>query len=124
MVDADDIGEPAEELAEDDRDEEQAAADEQAEQEDRVADIDLDHEHPPAAPAALDEGTGLGRADIVAVARGGRRSAPVADRVEGAAGLGEVEPVVAGGEPERQVVALRTALAMLPDPLPGRDRHA
>ena len=48
VVDADDIGEPAEELAEDDRDEEQAAADEQAEQEDRVADIDLDHEHPPA----------------------------------------------------------------------------
>ena len=47
VVDPDGIADPAEELTEHHRDEQEAATDEQAEQEDRVADIDLDHEHPP-----------------------------------------------------------------------------
>ena len=56
---------------------------------------------------------------------GRRRLVSAADRGERPFRLGEVEPVVAGGEAADQVVALRATLAVDTDPLPvGRRRPA
>ena len=106
-------------------DEQEAATDEQAEQEDRVADIDLDHEHPPDDdPPGAAGAPAVGRRDIVAAAHGCRISAAGADLGEGTLGLGEMEPVVAGEELEGQLVTLRAAFAMEADPGPILGREA
>lgn len=51
-------------------------------------------------------------------------SDPAANGLEGPVGLGEMEPIVAGHEPEGQAIALRAALPMTPDSLAVGDGHA
>src|SRR5206468_5264890 len=47
------------------------------------------------------------------------REGSAANRVQRSLRLRQVEPVVSGGEPERQVVALGAALGMYADPAPA-----